>query len=546
MGQRDLPTLTRRTLLRGIGATGLAAVGAPVLNACSPQAAPQPTGATSPTAQATARQGGRITWAVAAEGSGLDPHLFAQNTGWQYMFRVYEQLLSLDESGRKPIPGIAVSWSQAGATTWTFKLRDNVKFSNGRPLRASDVAKSFQRLFDPVLKSTLGNAYAGPIKDAKAIDEHTVQIELQREYGPFLSGLTSAPTSILPMQELDAKAFDPNKDLLGSGPFVLKETLKGESWTFVRNPHYWRTGLPHADELVMLVVPDQSARLAAVRSGRADVASFDTVDAPRLVADIPNATAVIQATSEYYVLALNEKTPTTPALKDARVRQALGLALDRDQIIRVALGGGGKPAYGTVPGLADDVDSARLPKRDVERAKSLLASAGATGLSIEIITSPVIGQASAIAQVIQRNFSDIGVTARLQDLEQGAWRTRFLGLQGDAQFDATVSFYAGGTDNWHSLNNWSPTAFPGRAKYKAEIPEFKTLLDKTSVMQPGSERQASFQKMAELLASTANTIPLATRFHTIAYRSDRIVVKAHEFEPVGNFARFIAEYSRKD
>src|SRR5207244_9320683 len=105
---------------------------------------------------------------------------------------------------------------------------------------------------------------------------------------------------------------------------------------------------------------------------------------------------------EFYALILNNVTPPTAALKDPRVRQAISLAVDRDQILQVALGGAGKPVFGTIPGLPDDCDASRLPRRDVAKAKALLAAAGATGLSFELISSNTVDAGILIAQVIQR------------------------------------------------------------------------------------------------------------------------------------------------
>ena len=126
------------------------------------------------------------------------------------------------------------------------------------------LAEQSKGLYDPKVNSRVASR-AGPLKDIRALDDLTVQYELQQPYGPFLTALAYGWTSILPMQELEAGTFDPKKDLLGSGPFVYKEQLKGESWTFVRNPQYWRPGLPKADELAMLIIPDDTARTAALR-----------------------------------------------------------------------------------------------------------------------------------------------------------------------------------------------------------------------------------------------------------------------------------------
>jgi peptide/nickel transport system substrate-binding protein len=537
---RDHPRLTRRTLLARAGATGLAALGAPaLLAACTgPQTIPPtPTGA-------PARTGGRITWAVTTEPPGVDPHVVGSSTAYQFIYRVYDQLVTFDING-KVVPSVAASWTQPSSTNWVFKLRDNVKFSNGRSLRAVDVAKSFQRLFDPKIKSPFAARVAGPMKEVRAVDDLTVQFELQRPHGPFLPGLIATGGSILPMQELEAGTFDPSRDMLGSGPFLLKERLTGESWTFARNPYYWRPDLPKADELAVLIVPDTSARIAALRTGRADIAIFDNVDAPRLLGDVPNVKTVVQATSEFYNLIVNNVTPPTAALKDQRVRHALSLAVDRDQVIQIALGGNGKPVFGTIPGLPDDCDASRLPKRDLARARALLAEAGATGISFEIISNTSHAAGAPIAQVLQRQFAEVGINARLQTLEPGAWLKRLgVGIDGPAEFDMSVTFYGSGSDNWVGMTNWSAKESPFTAKFQKDDAAITSLLDKTRGASPG-DRAADFQQLCGVLADTNASIPLATKFEAVAYRQESLDVKVQQFEPAADYVRFIPEFARK-
>jgi peptide/nickel transport system substrate-binding protein len=513
----------------------------------NPQGSPQATSPVTSVSTATVRTGGRIVWAVTAEPPSPDLQLTGgAHVSAQFFYRVYDRLLTFDADG-KLAPALAASWDQPNPSTWVMKLRDNAKFSNGRAVRASDVVKTFQRLYDPKTGSRLG-ARTGPLKEAKAIDELTVQFDLERPYAPFPSGLTWAWTGILPMQELEARAFDPTKEMLGSGPFILKEQLKGEAWTFQRNPYYWRTGQPNADELVMLIVPDQAARIAALRTGRADIALFDGIDSPRLLGEIPNVKVVTQSLPEFYALYVNAKTPPTEALKDQRVRQALNLAIDRDQVIRTALGGAAKPVFGTIPGLADDCDAARLPKRDIAQAKSLLAAAGATGLSFEIISFPASIEANAvgIAQVLQQNLAEAGLNARLQPLEYGAWLKAIgSGTPDPAKFDTSVTFLTAGSDNWLGLSNWSPTASAFTAKYQLGDATFDALLDQTVSMRPGPDRARIFQQMCGKIAETANIIPIASRVNFVAYRTDHLDANVQTFEPIGDFVRQIAGYARR-
>ena len=251
--------------------------------------------------------------------------------------------------------------------------------------------------------------------------------------------------------------------------------------------------------------------------------------------------------SRIYVNVGKSERSATPLGRDARIRQALSLAIDRDQIIRAALGGSGKPMFGTIPGLPDVCDAAKLPKRDVDRAKALLAEAGAASLSFELI-APTSDQPSVqIAQVIQRSLAEVGVTARLQPLEQGAWIQRLTPATAGApaQFDVSMNFSTSRGDNWGALATWSTTASAYTVPFQLENAAFNALLDRTRAVPPG-QRGDSFQQLCAMIADDGNIIPLTTRINVMAYRSDRLNVNIPDTEAVGNFARFIAEYSRKD
>jgi ABC-type transport system substrate-binding protein len=312
----------------------------------------------------------------------------------------------------------------------------------------------------------------------------------------------------------------------------------------VRNPLYWRPGLPKADELVILIVPDASARLAALRSGRADIAFFDNLDAQRLLSAIPDVKVVVQSVDQVNSLWVNAKTPQAAALKDQRVRQALNLAIDRDQIIRTALAGFGKPTLGTLPGTVDECDASKLPKRDVSRAKALLAEAGATGLSFELMAITSDEANVRMAQVIQQNLAEAGMTARVQTLEQGAWLQRATATP--AMFDTAITFSATSGDNWIGLSIWSTAENAFTKNFQLDNPVFDSLLDKTRALPPGSERGAQFQQMCGIIAETENIIPLTTRFQTVAYRSDRLTAKVGESELHANPIRFVSEFTRKE
>src|SRR5262249_2884924 len=151
------------------------------------------------------------------------------------------------DNGLKPVPVLAQSWRQTSPTTYVFTLRKGVRFSNGRAVTPADVAGSLERVMDPKL-ATLWSGQLG-IKGAEPSGTDQVKITLSKPNTAFVAALAGAPAVVLPMRELRAGTFDPKKQLLGTGPYKVAAHAQNESWTLVRNPYYWRAGVPKVGRL---------------------------------------------------------------------------------------------------------------------------------------------------------------------------------------------------------------------------------------------------------------------------------------------------------
>ena len=279
--------------------------------------------------------GGTIIWGVKTEATGIDVQTNGNSPSRQLFNFVYEQLVDLDED-LNVVPGLAESWEQVDDTTYRFHLRQGVHFSNGREMTADDVVTSFERIIDPELGSYILNTV--PLQSVTKVDDYTVEIGIASPFGAFLSAITTEAASIIAGQEYLEGTFDPTVEMLGTGPFVLEEHLPDESWTFVRNPHHWREGLPKADRVVVLIIPEDATMLAALRDGRINIARIESYDALDVLADIPDVHAEVQAITHYWTLHLNSVYPDSP-FADPRIRQAINLAIDRQQVSDLVFAG---------------------------------------------------------------------------------------------------------------------------------------------------------------------------------------------------------------
>jgi peptide/nickel transport system substrate-binding protein len=489
-------------------------------------------------------RGGTITYAKEAEVTSLDPHTDYYGISWRIFFMVYDQLLSMgDNFGIEP--GLAESWQQTSATQYVFNLRKNAKFSNGRPVVAADVVGSLERILDPKT-AAFWKTQLGPISKLEADGDHVVRLEVERPHTQLLGALTGASASIIPIAEMKSGKFDPKKTLLGSGPFKVAEHLQDQSWTLERNPYYWRTGYPIADKLAILIIPDDSARIAALRDGRADIGVFLRPDTPSLLSGIDNITVVVQGSSNYYRLDFNSIWEKSP-FRDKRLRQAVNLTIDRPKIVSIALAGNATVDY-PIPAAFSSVHACRdlpsytIPREErLKKARALVKEAGADGIQVNLIASPDEPAFPKIAQVIQEDLAGIGLKVNILQLPTPQWLdAHFV----KSQFDFAISWFAGYSDPAMVLSWWDPTFAVWNKKFVTYDPKLGDLLAKIQTIPNGPEREDLFEKACLIIDDQASMIALASKNDIIAYRNDLITAKINKIEGYVDTLKYVWEYAR--
>ena len=461
-----------------------------------------------------------IVWGKNLEATLLDPHTSVLGSSWELLHTVYDGLTDLD-TDMNAIPALAESWSQPNPTTYVFMLRQGVKFSNGREMTADDVVGSLQRILDPSTGSFFG-LQLGKIKSVSSSDASTVTIELEEPYAPILTALSSTMASIIPMKELNEGSLDLSKDTLGTGPFMVESHASGDNWVLVRNPHYWEAGLPVADKLIVRIIPTDQALVAALRAGTIDIAQFDSSpDAPRLLSNVDNVEVVTSEQSNMWFVLLNavaEESPFTNQL----VRQAFALAIDRNEIIKFAFGGNGRPS-GVLAPMFDACDTSKLPlfTRDVERAKALLKEAGMEEISFDMLIVPD-GVQEEWGSVIKKNLAQVGMTVNLVSVDEGTW-VKHLWIDNPGTFVAATAWYAGYSDAAMLPLWWDPKKAGFDAGYQVEDAGLVAEIENMRGLAGDDPKRAeALQTVCAIIDNQANQIAISPRVVTMAYRSDLI------------------------
>lgn len=361
-----------------------------------------------------AEAAGVLTIGRREDGTTFDPIATAQNTDFWVFSNVFDVLVRVDKKGETLLPGIAESWDvSADALTYTFHLRD-AKFSDGSALTSEDVAYSLTRIRDSEL-SLWSDSYK-IIADMQTPDPKTLVVTLSGPSAPFLSTLAMPGASIISkaaMESMGEEAFAEKP--VGSGAFMVDQWLRGDRVILKKNPNYWEADKVSLDGVEWISIPDDNTRMLAVQAGELDSAIFVPFSRVAELQKDPNLTVVIDPSTREDHLLLNHEHPP---LDNPKVREAIDLAIDKKAIVDTILFGQGEVANSYIPkGALYHSDDNGARAFDAEKAKALLAEAGAEGISVNYVVNAGNEVDEQIAVLLQQQLATVGITANLQKVD---------------------------------------------------------------------------------------------------------------------------------
>jgi len=383
----------------GAAAVGAAATVAGCGGGSGPQQQQGPAGPGGP-----AKPGGSLR--LGAQGGASTDTLDGQNgltnADFNRIYQLYDQLMVLDAQGQ-PKNSLAKSITPNNdGTEWTIVIPDGVTTHRGKPFTADDVLFSFNRI---VSNKYPGASSLGPIDlaSSKVGNPTTVVLKYSQPFAVLPDVLPSVYFTMVP------RDFDP-KNPDGTGPFKYQSFTPGVSSTFVRNPNYWNSGLPHLDSVVTTNIADETSQVNALQSGQVDVIDFLS----------QGSVAALQAGGMHVNISntggwgpFTMRTDQKP-FDDVRVRQAFRLIVDRKEMLDQLFGGHGKVGN-DVFSMLDKSYPKDLPQReqDIDQAKSLLKSAGADNLTVDLVTTPNAPGMVQAAQVFATQAKKAGVNVNV-------------------------------------------------------------------------------------------------------------------------------------
>ncbi|HHW41681.1 MAG TPA: nickel ABC transporter, nickel/metallophore periplasmic binding protein [Syntrophomonadaceae bacterium] len=479
-------------------------------------------GCAKKTSVSVKEKGGEITVAV-AEDPGFDQLDAASYNGLIQAYpMIYDSLVEYGEKG-KILPALATSWEiSPDGKTYTFHLRQGVKFSDGTPFNADAVKFSLERWRQKPEHSSITVSKA--LEKIEVVDSHTIKLHFNICYYPILTELTyprpvrvMSPSAVTPAGDPNGKFVKP----IGTGPWMVESYTKDQQAVLVRNPNYWGDK-PKLSKIVLKVIPDPQARTLALQSGEVDLAggrmsSIPLESLPLITKDSKLQLHRTEGTTSYFLIFNYNKE----FFQDVRIRQAINYAINKKSMVDNLLGGVGKPAQGlfqfTVPYVT--VRNNQGYTYNVNKARELLAEAGwkdtdgdgildkngkpfKVSLTFQNVEYP---EWKPMCEAIQGDLAKVGIQVNLKMLERTAYYDELWKNRG-----YELIIYRTYSDSWnpHGFLAGLFHAAKGKPAVAWSDPKLELLIDNVLSTMDETERQKIYDEIFHLIYEQAMCVPL--------------------------------------
>ena len=487
-----------------------------------------------------AAEDGTFIFGAAGAPEMFDPFYATDGETFRVTRQMFEGLLGIEPGSAEVVPELATEWTpNDDGTEWTFTLRDDVTFHDGEPFNAEAVCYNFDRMFDQNEAGQVAGEYWGYVMGAFSNDaENSLYqgCEATDEFEAVIS--TSGPTSGFPtmltleslsmqsptaLEEGDANGIaaegegfsfpDYANNPVGTGPFMFGEYDEANGTiSLERNDDYW--GEPaKVSELVFRVIPDESTRRQELEAG-----SINGYDLPNPVdwAALEESGNSVEIRDAFNILYLGLNPEANPQLKDLKVRQALNHAINREQLVQTQLPEGAEVATQFMPQTVSGYNAElAAPAYDPEKAKQLLAEAGAEGMTLTFaypteVSRPYMPDPQKIYEALRTDLEAVGITV---DVKTASWNGGYLDNVTAGKYDAYI---LGWTGDYDSPYNFIGTFF-GNLKendFGTEVmPWGKTLADDlkaADAIVDDGERSAAFEEInAQIMEEYLPGLPIS-------------------------------------
>jgi len=456
----------------------------------------------------------------------LDPHLSGDATSAEYIVEIFSGLVTFDQD-LNVVPDLAERWEVSeDGTVYTFFLRENARFHNGKPVRAQDFKWSIERACDPRTRSITADTYLGEVigcrdklrgkadevAGVQVLDDYTLEITIDQPRVYFLSKLTYPTAYVLDQENIERGGRTWTDQPNGTGPFKLTEFSFGERIVLERNENYYREPQPQLERIEFTL--GGGSRMVMYEQGELDMTAVGLNDIERVTdpTNPLNQELSINDTLGIFYIGLNVNQPP---FDDMKVRQAFNHALDKERIIDVVYKETVPVAWGIVPPTMPNYENPDLEplEYDVEKAQQLIAESKYGDVSeFPDITFYVLGAGGATGRLIEAVVASyeeaLGVPIEVQQTD---WATFLSDLNNPDNINQMWGGEAGWIADYPDPHDFLDVLFRCDSMQNHTgycNPEVDALLDQAAIEQDPQQRERLYQQVEQIVVNEAPWVPL--------------------------------------
>jgi len=362
----------------------------------------------------TPQPGGDVVIARTQESLGMENiNVFDNESIWIFQ-QMFESLYTVSADGKSVKPWLATGYDLSDdKLTYTFHLREGVKFHNGQPMTSADVKFSIDKARDP--KTGWGFIDVA-IKSVEAPDPNTVVITTKYPWAPLVADIALFNNAILPKDYAGMSQKDFYANPIGTGPFKWDHWTHGKEIKLVKNPDYWQKGKPYLDSVTWTTVPTDATRELQLKGGQAQIDEFPPFSTIDTLKQTPGITMNLFPSTRTDYLPMNFKVKP---FDDVHVRRAISYAIDRQAMIDSVLFGYAEPANSFMPPQVPYYDKASPGLQyDLDKAKQEMAQSSVpNGFSFELSVGSGDDTQTQIAQILQESLKQIGIDMKIRKVD---------------------------------------------------------------------------------------------------------------------------------
>ena len=464
------------------------------------------------------KRGGTITVGRPDEPLTLDPFIPSDNGSIYAIAQICEPLISADADGTGLVPGLAESWTKSDdGLTYTFTLREGLKFSDGSPVTAEDVKFSLNKVMDPA--ASYGFAFE-PVATVDVVDARTVKMVLKQPYTPILSALSLFSSSVVKKAAYEAGAEAFGAKPVCTGPFMVGSYERGSQLVLLPNPHYWAAGedgrpLPYAEKVVLRYMPDSNSRVLGLKNGDIDAALALPLNQ---AASVKATEGVSLEVSPSYRLDYVYLNNTRKPLDDKRIRLALNYATNHAALMKAVYFGYGEQPNSFMPKVNYWSPDVKAIPYDLDKAAALVKEAGYDGTPIQLMVDTGNAASRQTATILQASWKKIGLNVEIVEFDNG---TAF-GMTEKGEYQAYVSYITSDINDSDELATLQGDGTGATRGFFSNYnnPEVNKLLAEARTEGDAAKRAALYAKVQDIVYNDGYSVPLNFLPYVNGYSDD--------------------------